>query len=628
MSMIGIDLGTGFSVVSVWKDNRAVVLSNEFGSHTTPSIVTFKENGEKVIGVENEPGSVVFDVKRFIGRKFSDPTVQSELKYLPYKVIEGPNDNPLIEVQVGDTSKVFRPEQISALILEKMKGIAEAYLSETITSAVVTVPAYFNNSQRSATKDACLIAGIKNVRLISEPTASSVAYGLDQITGVKEQNILCFDWGAGTLDVSLVNIENGVFEVIATAGNSHLGGRDITNKMLDFVVSDIKAKFDVEVNIETKMRLKTECEAVKRALSEKDIKLFMVKNIFEGQDYYYDFTRSKLEELCEDLLTDAFEPVKQVLLDSGIKKSQIDNIVLIGGSSRIPKIQAMLKEYFDGKELNKSIDPDECVAYGASVMGAVLTNQKDAKLEEIVLLDVTPISLGVETTGGVMTTIIPRNSTIPVKKTMNFSTSVDNQQRVLVQIFEGERALTKDCNLLGKFYLENLPAMARGKPKIEVTFSVDLSGILCVSAVELSTNNQHVLVITEDERRLSEEEREMMIKEAETNKEEDNKIRRYFDIKGKLENYVSGIRDFVSDENNKSADVLKERLLGIADELEVWLNEHPEATLEEYTERYEKFRVEFNSFASQKPEEVLEVRETLEEKKLEVIEEEPENKEQ
>lgn len=610
MSIIGIDLGTCYSVVSVWQDNRVKILPNEFGSNTTPSIITFREDGKTVIGNENEPGLTIFDVKRLIGRKFSDPTVQSELKYFPFKVTQDENDNPLVEVVINEVIKTYHPEQLSALVLEKMKKIAEEYLNESVTHAVVTVPAYFNDAQRKATKDACLIAGLKSVRLISEPTASSVAYGLDQVTGAKEQNIMCFDWGAGTLDVSLVNISGGVFEVIATAGNSHLGGRDITNRMLDFILDDIETRYqieDIKSQTETKLKLKTVCESVKRQLSEKEMVLFKLEKLTEERDYYYDFSRAKLEELCSDLFESAFEPVKQVLVDSNIKKANIDNIVLVGGCSRVPKIQTMLQDYFGGRDLNKSINPDECVAYGAGVMGGVISGTKDTKLEEIVLLDVTPISLGVETTGGVMTTIIPRNTSIPVKKTMSFSTSVDNQQRVLVQIFEGERPLTKDCNLLGKFYLENLPELPRGKPKIEVTFSVDLSGILCVTAIEKSTNNQNVLVITEDKRRLSEEERQKMIEEAEENRKEDTLVRQYHETKTKLENYVISLREFGEENAGKSPEALIEKFNTIADELEKWLNEHPDATLEEYTDRYEQMRNDIISSGNQPP--AIEVKE-------------------
>lgn len=601
---IGIDLGTTYSCVGVFQNGTCEIIANGDGERTTPSYVAFTPT-ENLCGQSAKSqaamntGNTIYDAKRLLGRKFSDPTVQSDLKHYTFKVVPDGDDRPMIQL---DDGKTYYPEQISAMVLAEMKKTAESYLGYKVSKAVITVPAYFNDSQRAATKDAARICGLEVLRIINEPTAAAVAYGLDKKSEGGERNVLIFDLGGGTFDVSLLTLDDGLFEVKSTAGDTHLGGEDFDTRMVTHLIDEFKRKekVDIRSNHRAVRRLRSACEKAKRTLSSSASANIEIDALFEGKDFYTSITRARFEELCADLFRGCLEPVEKVLRDAKMDKSSVHEVVLVGGSTRIPKIQKLLSDFFNGKELCKSINQDEAVAYGAAVQAAILSGDKSESISQILLVDVAPLSIGIETAGNVMTVMIPRNTSIPTKKSQTFSTYADNQPAATIRVFEGERSFTKDCNLLGQFELTGIPPAPRGVPQLEVTYDIDANGMLNVSACDKSSGKSEKITIKNDKGHLTKEQIDNMIKDAERLKEEDERNLKRVEAKNKLESYIYNWRNQLDNKeiSAKLGEADIEAIKTNIAEVQDWLDKNMSATTEELESKMKDCESTFNKYSA------------------------------
>jgi heat shock protein 5 len=606
-TVIGIDLGTTYSCVGVFTNGRVEIIPNDQGNRITPSYVAWDAaTGERLIGdaAKNQatvsPETTVFDAKRLIGRMFSDSQVQADRKMFPFKVVSQ-EGRPFILVTVKGVAQTYSPEEISAMVLNKMRSVAEGFIGGTVEHAVVTVPAYFNDAQRQATKDAGTIAGLNVQRIINEPTAAAIAYGIDKKGG--ERKILVFDLGGGTFDVTLLSIDGGVFEVLATNGDTHLGGEDFDQRVMQYFIGVMKkrggALGDITKDKRAMQKLRREVERVKRALSSQPQARLEIESLHNGEDFSETLTRARFEELNMDLFKRTLRPVEMVLEDGDVGAAEVDELVLVGGSTRIPKVRELLKQMFDGKEPSEGVNPDEAVAYGAAVQGGIMSGEATEETKDLLLLDVTPLTLGKEVIGGVMAKMIPRNTVIPVKKSKSFTTTQDMQTTLNIRVFEGERSMVADNHLIGEFKLTGLLPAPKGVPSVEVTFEIDANGILQVTAVDQATKKTEKITITAEKGRLSEEEISRMVREAEEHAEEDRLVKEKTDAKYALESYVYGLKAQFEDlEESTGAELAEEDREELEEAIAAavaWLDENADA---EYAEDYKEKQREVEDVAN------------------------------
>ncbi|CAM4694208.1 unnamed protein product [Lepidochelys olivacea] len=601
---VGIDLGTTYSCVGVRQHGKVEIIANDQGNRTTPSYVAFTDT-ECLVGdpaksqAAFNPQNTVFDAKRLIGRMVEDHMVQLDMTHWPFQVV---SDAGKLKVQVSfkGKEKAFYPEEISAIVLAKMKQTAEAYLGCPITQAVITVPAYFNDSQRRATIDAGTIAGLHVLKILNEPTAAAIAYGLEASRdGEGKRNILIFDLGGGTFDVSILRVDDGIFEVKATAGDTHLGGEDFDNRLVDHLVREFRRKHKEDLSQDKKamQRLRAACEKAKRTLSSGTAAAISIDSLYKGVDFHTIVTRARLEDLCSDLFQATLKPLGKALRDANMNKDQIHDIVLVGGSTRIPKVQTLLQEFFSGRELSKNINPDEAVAYGAAVQAAILTGNRSQGLQNVLLLDVTPLSLGIDTVGGVMAIVVKRNSPVPTQESMEFTTAEDDQETVVFEVYEGERPMSRNNHLLGTFILSGLPPARRGEPVIQVSFSIDANNILTVSARDTDTGNTSQLTITDTRGRLDREEVERMVREAEEHRAQDEAQQEKIAAMNSLESCALHLKRAA--EGGQALDGrAKKRVLELCEAATSWLEGNQLAEKEAYEERRRELEEAWDSVFS------------------------------